>query len=170
VIWHVLGVSNQTDIFFFFLESSSTNRPSASTGNICTVRCFNNVAAGPFGGCFAVQQTDITPNKNSADTIETAQTLAGIQAQVAQNQLDLPAAVQAIASAGSTAEAKQGVALVDNLLKIDSTASAVVQIAAISSTSAAKGTAKTNAASANAASGKGRKGNKGGNKARTFVA
>jgi hypothetical protein len=29
-----------------------------STGNICTVRCRNNALAGPFGGCFAVQQTD----------------------------------------------------------------------------------------------------------------
>jgi len=147
----------------------TTNRTTASTGNICTVRCFNNAAAGPFGGCFAVQQTDITPSKNSADTIATAQTLAGIQAQVAQNQLDLPAAVEAIASAGSTAEAKQGVALVDNLLKIDSTASAVVQIAAISSTTSAKSTGKTNAANANAGTGKGRKGTKGGNKAREFT-
>jgi hypothetical protein len=32
----------------------------ASTGNICTVRCRNNAIAGPFGGCFAVQQTDGT--------------------------------------------------------------------------------------------------------------
>jgi hypothetical protein len=30
----------------------------ASTGNICTVRCRNTAVAGPFGGCFAVQQTD----------------------------------------------------------------------------------------------------------------
>ena len=30
----------------------------ASTGNICTIRCRNNAVAGPFGGCFAVQQTD----------------------------------------------------------------------------------------------------------------
>ncbi|KAF2646901.1 hypothetical protein P280DRAFT_465047 [Massarina eburnea CBS 473.64] len=30
----------------------------ASTGDICTVRCRNNALAGPFGGCFAVQQTD----------------------------------------------------------------------------------------------------------------
>lgn len=32
----------------------------ASTGNICTIRCRNNAIAGPFGGCFAVQQTDGT--------------------------------------------------------------------------------------------------------------
>jgi hypothetical protein len=30
----------------------------ASTGDICTIRCRNNAVAGPFGGCFAVQQTD----------------------------------------------------------------------------------------------------------------
>ncbi|ESZ99498.1 hypothetical protein SBOR_0063 [Sclerotinia borealis F-4128] len=67
----------------------------ASTGNICTVRCFNAVAAGPFGGCFAVMQTDETASKNSPGTISTAQTLEGVQAQVLQNNKDLPAAVQA---------------------------------------------------------------------------
>lgn len=166
-------MSNRAESFLLFPEffvTISTDRNLASTGNVCTVRCFNNAAAGPFGSCFAVQQTDIKANKNSADTISTAQTLAGIQAQVLQNQLDLPAAVQAIASAGSTAEAKQGVALVDSLLKIDSTASAVVQIAAVSSTASAKSTSKTNAASANAVTSKGGKGNKGGNKARAFIA
>ncbi|KAL3423791.1 hypothetical protein PVAG01_05538 [Phlyctema vagabunda] len=29
----------------------------ASTGNVCTIRCRNNAVAGPFGGCFAVQQS-----------------------------------------------------------------------------------------------------------------
>ena len=52
-----------------------------STGNICTVRCRNNALAGPFGGCFAVQQVDTTPSQNTASNIETAQTLEGIQAR-----------------------------------------------------------------------------------------
>lgn len=38
----------------------------ASTGNICTIRCRNNAVAGPFGGCFAVQQTDGTGRTNSS--------------------------------------------------------------------------------------------------------
>jgi hypothetical protein len=38
----------------------------ASTGNICTVRCRNNAVAGPFGGCFAVQQTDGQGRKDKA--------------------------------------------------------------------------------------------------------
>ena len=38
----------------------------ASTGNICTVRCRNNAIAGPFGGCFAVQQTDGTGRTNES--------------------------------------------------------------------------------------------------------
>lgn len=38
----------------------------ASTGDICTVRCRNNAVAGPFGGCFAVQQTDGQGRANSS--------------------------------------------------------------------------------------------------------
>ncbi|KAI1771245.1 gas1-like protein [Hypoxylon cercidicola] len=30
----------------------------SSAGNVCTVRCRNNALAGPFGGCFPVQQVD----------------------------------------------------------------------------------------------------------------
>ncbi len=82
---------------------------AASTGNVCTVRCFNSAAAGPFGGCFAVQQTDITPNKNSANQINTAQTLAGVLDQVAQNQIDLPVEVAANA-ASPLSEKEQGLA------------------------------------------------------------
>ena len=39
----------------------------ASTGNVCTVRCRNNAVAGPFGGCFAVQQTDVKATANSPE-------------------------------------------------------------------------------------------------------
>ncbi|PSS17109.1 hypothetical protein M430DRAFT_141894 [Amorphotheca resinae ATCC 22711] len=83
----------------------------ASTGNVCTVRCRNNALAGPFGGCFAVQQTDVTPSTNSADQITTSQSLDAINKQIAQNQLDLPAAIAANQIAGGT-EAEQGVAAI----------------------------------------------------------
>ncbi|TGO31065.1 hypothetical protein BPAE_0002g01600 [Botrytis paeoniae] len=73
----------------------------ASTGNICTVRCRNNAVAGPFGGCFAVQQTDVAATNNSANTISTAQTLKAIEEQVQENNVDLPVAVAANQAAGS---------------------------------------------------------------------
>ncbi|KAA8618242.1 repeatdomain containing protein [Pyrenophora tritici-repentis] len=74
----------------------------ASTGDICTIRCRNNAIAGPFGGCFAVQQTDGTGRTNkSAAAVDTAQTLEGISAQILQNQKDLPAAIAANQAAGA---------------------------------------------------------------------
>lgn len=76
---------------------------------MCTVRCRNNALAGPFGGCFAVQQSDVTPSTNSANTIDTAQSLSAINAQIQENQADLPAAVAANQNAGST-EAEQNLA------------------------------------------------------------
>ncbi|KXH47486.1 GEgh16 protein [Colletotrichum nymphaeae SA-01] len=66
----------------------------ASTGDVCTVRCFNDNAKGPFGGCFAVQQTDTKPKQNTPANIPTAQTLDGVLKQVQQNIVDLPAAVK----------------------------------------------------------------------------
>ncbi|KAF1833994.1 hypothetical protein BDW02DRAFT_355616 [Decorospora gaudefroyi] len=74
----------------------------ASTGTICTIRCRNNAVAGPFGGCFAVQQTDGTGRTSqSAAAVDTAQTLEGISAQILQNQKDLPAAIAANQAAGA---------------------------------------------------------------------
>ncbi|KAH8732033.1 hypothetical protein GQ44DRAFT_272243 [Phaeosphaeriaceae sp. PMI808] len=84
----------------------------ASTGNICTIRCRNNAVAGPFGGCFAVQQTDGTGRTNtSAAAVETAQTLEGIQAQILQNKKDFKAAVAANQAAGA-AGANEGAAAI----------------------------------------------------------
>ena len=96
----------------------------ASTGNICTVRCRNTAVAGPFGGCFAVQQADgkgRTDNSaagklhlffSSAHSalvhrltqtvgVDTAQTLQGISDQILQNQQDLPVAIAANQAAGA---------------------------------------------------------------------
>ncbi|KAH8772199.1 hypothetical protein BGZ57DRAFT_740882, partial [Hyaloscypha finlandica] len=76
----------------------------ASTGNVCTVRCRNNAVAGPFGGCFAVQQTDVTPTANSANQITTAQTLADVTEQIAENNVDLPVAIAANQQQGTAAQ------------------------------------------------------------------
>lgn len=89
----------------------------ASTGNICTVRCRNNAVAGPFGGCFAVQQTDTTAKVNTPANIDTAVSLDTVLSQVLQNQQDLPAALAANAEAGST-EAQQNAAAVNQILGI----------------------------------------------------
>ncbi|KAF4620194.1 hypothetical protein G7Y89_g14627 [Cudoniella acicularis] len=182
------GVSGQTNLTVAETDASNGNislsviMPSdlacvgASTGNICTVRCFNSATAGPFGGCFAVQQTDITPNANSPDTIATAQTLEGVLAQVAQNQIDLPAAIKANQEATTGTEAQQGVLAVDNLLSIDSTASATAGAAGVASTSSGATAKSTATAKGTTGKGTASKGttaksaaNKGGKAARMFV-
>ncbi|KAK2021134.1 hypothetical protein LX32DRAFT_271456 [Colletotrichum zoysiae] len=91
----------------------------ASTGNVCTVRCFNSNAKGPFGGCVAVQQTDIKPKKNTPGNIPTAQTLDGVLSQIQQNIVDLPNAVKANQEAPTTDD--QGVVAVKDILGNDAT-------------------------------------------------
>ncbi|CAM1500452.1 Fc.00g096140.m01.CDS01 [Cosmosporella sp. VM-42] len=87
----------------------------ASTGNVCTVRCRNNALAGPFGGCFAVQQVDTTEKTNTPAKINTAQTLGAVLDQVQQNQADFEVSVKANQDAGSDS-AEQNKAAVDALL------------------------------------------------------
>lgn len=113
---------------------------------MCTVRCFNAAAAGPFGGCFAVQQTDTAASDNSANTIDTAQTLDGVLQQVNQNQKDLTKAIKGNNDAAVVDE--QGVSIADELLGVDSTASATVDVGA-AATSAAAAPAKGNAGNKN---------------------
>ncbi|ROW06981.1 hypothetical protein VMCG_04044 [Cytospora schulzeri] len=88
----------------------------SSQGNVCTVRCRN---AQDYGGCFAVQQTDTAglPANNSPSNITTAQTLEGIQAQVQQNQKDLPAAIEGNQDATSVDE--QGFDIAKAILEED---------------------------------------------------
>ena len=90
----------------------------ASTGDVCTIRCFNSAQAGPFGGCFAVQQTDVTPNKNSPANIATIQQLDAVMAQVLQNQKDLDTSIKANQQAATADDT--GVEAVNLLLNIDS--------------------------------------------------
>ncbi|KAK2734380.1 gas1-like protein [Colletotrichum kahawae] len=94
----------------------------ASTGDVCTVRCFNAAAAGPFGGCFAVQQTDTTPKQNTPANIATAQTLENVLTQVQQNAKDLPAAVKSNQEAKTQDE--QGVTAIKEILGNNATQTA----------------------------------------------
>ncbi|EFX00317.1 gas1-like protein [Grosmannia clavigera kw1407] len=55
-----LSLAKEQDFNITVTMPSTLNCSGGSTGNVCTVRCRNNAAAGPFGGCFAVQQTDAT--------------------------------------------------------------------------------------------------------------
>lgn len=87
----------------------------ASTGNVCTVRCRNNALAGPFGGCFAVQQVDTDEKTNVANSIQTEQSLDNVLNQVQQNQADFKVAVDANRNAGSD-EAEQNLAAVNAIL------------------------------------------------------
>jgi len=126
---------------------ANLNCTGASTGNVCTVRCRNNALAGPFGGCFAVQQTDTTPSVNSAFTITTAQTLDGISKQINENNIDLPVAVAANQAAGGS-EAQQGVAAVSALL---GQTTVVSKAAAVQTPDAALGDSGAAAATTSAA-------------------
>ncbi|POS69307.1 hypothetical protein DHEL01_v212299 [Diaporthe helianthi] len=94
---------------------SDMNCTGASTGNICTVRCRNNALAGPFGGCFPVQQAGADTKTNVASEITTTQTLDGVQKQVEQNKQDLAAAIAANQQEGSD-EGKAAAASVKKVL------------------------------------------------------
>ncbi|CAG5159946.1 uncharacterized protein ALTATR162_LOCUS5705 [Alternaria atra] len=97
-----LSQAKEKDFVINVQMPDNFNCLGASTGNICTIRCRNNAIAGPFGGCFAVQQTDGTGRTNeSASAVDTAQTLEGISAQILQNKKDLPAAIAANQAAGA---------------------------------------------------------------------
>jgi hypothetical protein len=93
---------------YYYNPHASFNR------HACTVRCRNNALGGLFGGCFAVQQADVTPSVNNANTVDTAEPLAAVDNQIAENQVDLPVAVAANQKAGSS-EAVQGLAAVDGM-------------------------------------------------------
>ncbi|CAJ2509626.1 Uu.00g146520.m01.CDS01 [Anthostomella pinea] len=136
----------------------------ASTGNICTIRCFND---NSFGGCFSVQQTDTTPGQNSANTITTAAKLDAILSQVQQDKVDLPAAIQGIATSGPS-EADKGVSVVESIQAADPATNALDESLLAdntgNATNANAGTANAgtaNAGNGNAGNGKAGKGKAG---------
>lgn len=118
----------------------------ASTGDICTVRCRNNALAGPFGGCFAIQQSDGAGRTNSTPAaVDTAQTLDAVLKQVAVNKQDLDAAIAANQAAGLTGE-DPGVAAISALVTTQPTATgfaSTVNSADIASTTPADAAATT---------------------------
>jgi hypothetical protein len=61
-----LSQEKEKDFVINVQMPNNFNCLGASTGNICTVRCRNTAIAGPFGGCFAVQQTDGTGRTNDS--------------------------------------------------------------------------------------------------------
>ena len=99
-----------------FYQHKLTLLPTASTGDICTVRCRNNAVAGPFGGCFAVQQVDTEPTTNTPDSVATFKSIDQIEDERMINVATLPIAVEANRKAGSS-EAQQNAAAVDAILK-----------------------------------------------------
>ncbi|TVY86046.1 hypothetical protein LAWI1_G007584 [Lachnellula willkommii] len=139
-----------------------------STGNICTVRCRNNAVAGPFGGCFAVQQADVTPTNNSANQINTAQSQSAVDAQIGKNQADLPAAVAANQEQGTTdqlkalasANALGGLSVTSKASPTQSLALDNVGVNAAAAVATSSGTAKAGSGSAAASTVTGKKGAK----------
>ncbi|KAF3765561.1 hypothetical protein M406DRAFT_338995 [Cryphonectria parasitica EP155] len=131
----------------------------SSQGNVCTVRCRN---AEDFGGCVAVQQTDVTalPGDNAPSNITTAATLADVEAQVQQNQKDLPAAIagndEAAASDNAqSANIAQAIIAADPAVVQSETAELATK-AASASTAAATDTTNTNGKSGKNKNGKGK--------------
>ncbi|KAI3395086.1 hypothetical protein diail_1765 [Diaporthe ilicicola] len=145
------------------------NCTGASTGNVCTVRCRNNALAGPFGGCFPVQQAGAAAKTNVAAKITTAQTLDGIDKQVAQNKQDLSAAVAANQQQGSTegvaddAAVKKVLNIADPVIKQSPVQTPAVAAAAAASPGAAATGAPTTGNTGK--TGKKGKGKNGGNAA-----
>lgn len=94
----------------------------------------------------AVQQTDITPlaGDNAPSNITTAATLAEIEKQVQQDQIDLPAAIAG--NQAATTVSDQGVKIAEAILAAEPSVVAAEQ--AEVKTNAAS--ANTNAASSNA--------------------
>ncbi|TVY85494.1 hypothetical protein LSUE1_G000215 [Lachnellula suecica] len=72
-----------------------------STGNVCTVRCRNAAVAGPFGGCFPVQQVGAA----AATTGATAATAAAATGKAATGK-----GAAAKAATGAAAKAAAGAA------------------------------------------------------------
>ncbi|KAH8156253.1 hypothetical protein CIB48_g11997 [Xylaria polymorpha] len=99
------------------------NCTGSSAGNVCTVRCRNNALAGPFGGCFPVQQVDIDATVLTSADVDTNISLDKVNKQVAQDIKDLPAAIEANQISG-TEEGLQNAAIVSKLLKISVVSSA----------------------------------------------
>ncbi|KAF2969725.1 hypothetical protein GQX73_g3799 [Xylaria multiplex] len=96
---------------------SDLNCTGSSAGNVCTVRCRNNALAGPFGGCFPVQQVDTEAVALKPSDVDTLLSLEKVHAQVAQDIKDLPAALAANQAAGSE-EGLKNAAIVSELLQI----------------------------------------------------
>ncbi|KAI6352193.1 hypothetical protein MCOR25_009496 [Pyricularia grisea] len=82
-----------------------------STGDLCMVRCRNKQN---FGGCVAIQQTDITAHVNTVDNIKTAATAKSASDQVKADQRDFETTSEAIATASL---ADQGAAVAKALVE-----------------------------------------------------
>jgi len=103
----------------------------------------------------------VTANANSPATIKTEQTLEGVEAQIAENQVDLPVAVKANQDAPT--ESQQGLFEANALLAINSLGQTTGAAAAVAETTATSSATSTSTAKAKA-------GKKGKNGARAFFA
>ncbi|KAF3009656.1 hypothetical protein E8E13_007890 [Curvularia kusanoi] len=169
-----LSQAKEQDFTISVAMPDNFNCIGASTGNICTVRCRNTAVAGPFGGCFAVQQTDGQGRKDTtAKGVTTAQTLQGVSAQILQNQKDLPVAIAANQAAGA-AGGNEGASAISALISATAGAPAATQTAAAGNGQNQNaggnrggnqaGNGAGNAAAGNGAAGNGAAGNQGGNR------
>ncbi|KAK0725281.1 hypothetical protein B0H67DRAFT_658681, partial [Lasiosphaeris hirsuta] len=157
------------------------NPSAVSTGNICTVRCRNNAVAGPFGRCFAVQQTDTKAKVNTPENIATADPIDAVLAQVAQNKVDLSKVLAANRNAGDSQAAQNADAGASILGQNAGTIRAFSTLTPVAASATAVANVSTTAAAATATAATGNKGgngngnrrsgrNRGNNKRRFVVA
>ncbi|KAI1735833.1 hypothetical protein F4680DRAFT_293842 [Xylaria scruposa] len=131
------------------------NCTGSSAGNVCTVRCRNNALAGPFGGCFPVQQVDIEPTSLKPSDVDTQISKDKVDKQVANDIKDLPAALAANQREGSD-DGLKNAAIVSDILQ-----ETIVSSAAPTQTQGQADTATSTAAGAVATSDSGRGNNRG---------
>ncbi|KAK8214825.1 hypothetical protein M8818_002408 [Zalaria obscura] len=118
-----LSQAKEQDFTIKVALPSDLNCVGASTGNICTVRCRNNALAGPFGGCFAIQQSDGNGRTNSsAAAVDTHASLKAVEAQILVNKAGLSDAIAANQAAGA-AGSDPNVAAISALNTVTATAS-----------------------------------------------
>ncbi|KAG9248969.1 hypothetical protein BJ878DRAFT_537892 [Calycina marina] len=78
-----LSQASATDFVINVAMPADIACSGAFTGNVCTIRCHNGAQAGPFGGCFASQQTDTANNFDAAAAAAGASTTASAAMAVA---------------------------------------------------------------------------------------
>ncbi|ETS73202.1 hypothetical protein PFICI_15147 [Pestalotiopsis fici W106-1] len=67
------------------MPDTITGCTDSTQGNVCAVRCRNNAQAGPFGGCFAVQNTDAAATASSGSNSKSSKSASAKSSKNSNN-------------------------------------------------------------------------------------